>query len=96
MRALPCRYGWVLQCAEDGEECVIESAMFSIVDGNLFVSNVGAASASPNILRGKGWVATEEKEEQDSGRGTTTVKATLKPEVGWCCTEAVASSRPCA
>lgn len=70
----------VLQCAEDGEECVIESAMFSIVDGNLFVSNVGAASGSPKILRGKGWVATEEQEEQGSGRGATAAKATLKPE----------------
>ena len=47
-RATP--YHAVKACADEGEECVIESAMFSIEGDNLFVSNVGAASAtSPDI-----------------------------------------------
>lgn len=42
----------VQACAEEGEECVIENAMFAIEGDHLFISNVSVASASSEIIGG--------------------------------------------
>ena len=61
----------VQECAEEGEECVIESAMFTIEGDTLFISNVGGA---PRLSSGYGLggnamtaekVEKEEEEEEE-------------------------------
>ena len=72
----------VQQCADDGEECVIESAMFTIEGDNLFVSNVG--TGAPPFLSssggGGGGDSAETEEEEAGAAPSATATESLKPE----------------